>query len=559
MRSVVAALCAAVILSLFSASLRAHEGHDHGPQPPVPVADASPRAEVSSDAFELVAVARGDALDIYLDRFASNEPVRGATIEVETPQGPAPAAAVADGVYRLAAPWAGAPGRYDLIFTVTAGDTTDILPVSLVIPDDHAATSSGGTLLSPSAIAQSARRVLPQRADVLAVGVLAFGLGIVATIVFRRRRDVGAAGVVLAAVLISFGADAHEGHDHGDEKKAITAPAGNSELARRLPDGSVYVPKKLQRLFAVRTVLTADDTHRRAVELPGRIIPDPNASGFVQSAIGGRLTAPAGGFPRLGAAVKAGEVVAYVTPPLQAIDVSDMRQRLGELDQQISIVERRLVRFEQLAPSGAVARSQLEDTRLELQGLKERKASLEQSRREPEALIAPVSGVIAEGTPVAGQMAQPNGVVFHIVDPAKLWVEALSFDAISATQSASATAPNGRSFPLRFRGSGFADRSQSVPVHFAIEGDTAGLRAGQFVTVTVTTQSEMKGVAVPRTSLVRASNGQDFVFEHVSAERFEARPVRVEPLDADRVLIAAGTGAGKRIVTQGAELLDHVR
>jgi membrane fusion protein, heavy metal efflux system len=37
------------------------------------------------------------------------------------------------------------------------------------------------------------------------------------------------------------------------------------------------------------------------------------------------------------------------------------------------------------------------------------------------------------------------------------------------------------------------------------------------------------------------------------------RAVRVEPLDADRVLIAAGLARGKRIVVQGAELLDHVR
>ena len=82
-------------------------------------------------------------------------------------------------------------------------------------------------------------------------------------------------------------------------------------------------------------------------------------------------------------------MLAYVTPPLQAIDVSDMRQRQGELDQQISIVERRLARYESLAPSGAVARSQLDDTRLELEGLKDRRASLDKVRREPEALVAP--------------------------------------------------------------------------------------------------------------------------------------------------------------------------
>ena len=33
----------------------------------------------------------------------------------------------------------------------------------------------------------------------------------------------------------------------------------------------------------------------------------------------------------------------------------------------------------------------------------------------------------------------------------------------------------------------------------------------------------------------------------------------VRQLDADRVLIAAGIDPGKRVVVQGAELLDHVR
>jgi multidrug efflux pump subunit AcrA (membrane-fusion protein) len=252
-------------------------------------------------------------------------------------------------------------------------------------------------------------------------------------------------------------------------------------------------------------------------------------------------------------------VLAYITPPLQAIDVSDMRQRQGELDQQISIVEGRLARYETLAPSGAVARSQLEDTRLELQGLKERRAALDRSRREPEPLVAPVSGIVADGNAVAGQIAQPNTIVFHIIDPTRLWIEALSFDAIASAQTASAKTGGGRSLSLSYRGSGFADRNQTIPVHFAIESNVSGLRAGQFVTVLVTTEDEKTGVAIPRTSLVRNANGQDFVFEHTAAERFEARQVRVEPLDGERLLVSAGIGPGKRIVTQGAELLDHVR
>ena len=98
-----------------------------------------------------------------------------------------------------------------------------------------------------------------------------------------------------------------------------------------------------------------------------------------------------------------------------------------------------------------------------------------------------------------------------------------------------------------------------MPVHFAVTGDTAGLRAGQFVTVLAATDDTKEGVAVPRSSVVRGSNGQDFVYEHVSARAVLARSVRTEPLDGERVLIVSGFTPGKRIVSQGAELLDHVR
>jgi hypothetical protein len=319
------------------------------------------------------------------------------------------------------------------------------------------------------------------------------------------------------------------------------------------------VPKPIQRVFGLRTVVTESASHPRSIELPGRIIPDPNASGYVQTSVGGRLSAPPDGFPRLGTAVRQGDVLAQVTPPMQAIDVSDMRQRQGELDQQIDIVQRRLARYERLAPSGAIPLAQLEETRFELQGLKDRRSALDTVRRSTEALVAPVSGVVAEGTPIAGQMAQPNAVVFHVIDPTRLWVEALSFDVMAPAQSATAIMANGRTLPLAFRGSGLADRNQSIPIHFAVTGAINGLRAGQFVTVFVKTGEEKRGIAIPRASLVRSANGQDIVYVHTAPERYEQRSVHVEPLDGDRVLISAGLEAGHRVVVQGAQLLDHVR
>src|ERR1700730_5875713 len=89
------------------------------------------------------------------------------------------------------------------------------------------------------------------------------------------------------------------------------------DLAKRLPDGSLFVPKPTQRLLAIRTDVATSARHRRTIELPGRIIPDPNASGYVQASAGGRVSAPTGGFPRLGTRVNKGDVRGYVTPPLQ--------------------------------------------------------------------------------------------------------------------------------------------------------------------------------------------------------------------------------------------------
>jgi RND family efflux transporter MFP subunit len=543
------ALAATALLCAAITPASAHEGHDHAEQPPVS-AGALPRGEADSNSFELVAIVRGESLEIYLDRFATNEPVTGATLEVESPDGPVKATAGSDGTYRVAAPWLTKSERKDLIFTVTAGDTTDILPLTIQSAPGAAQSAASGDAAPDTHISM---------ASILLVlgGVLAGAL--LSAIVLRGGRRAAAIIAILPLLMGARQPAMHEGHGHEEEKAQAAISTVSGERAQRLPDGAVFVPKTVQRIFALRTLLAENAEHNKITELPGRIIPDPNASGYVQSAVGGRLSPPPGGFPRLGTQVKQGDILGYVTPPIAAIDVSDMRQRQGELDQQISIVERRFARYEQLAPSGAISRTQLEDTRLELEGLRDRRASIEKSRREPEALIAPVAGVIAEGSAVSGQIVQPSSVVFNIIDPARLWVEALSFESIEPSRGARASTYTGRNYDLTYRGTGFADRSQSVPVHFAVTGDTAGLRAGQFLTVLVTTDDTKEGLAVPRSSVVRGSNGQDFVYEHIAPERFMARSVRTEPLDGDRVLIVSGFTPGKRIVSQGADLLDHVR
>jgi len=49
------------------------------------------------------------------------------------------------------------------------------------------------------------------------------------------------------------------------------------------------------------------------------------------------------------------------------------------------------------------------------------------------------------------------------------------------------------------------------------------------------------------------------VFEKLGAERFMPRPVRIEQVSADRVVVLAGVVPQARVVVRGASLIGQIR
>jgi len=100
---------------------------------------ASPQIEAKSDLFELVATLTGGKLSMLIDRFATNEPVLQAQVEVESGGLKAQARFHADiGDYviddtamlkRLSK-----PGEHPLVITVLAGKDSDLLDAVLRVP-----------------------------------------------------------------------------------------------------------------------------------------------------------------------------------------------------------------------------------------------------------------------------------------------------------------------------------------------------------------------------------------------------------------------------------------
>lgn len=109
------------------------DGHTHAAPEPIPVVTLSPRAAAATEEFEVVAAIEGKKLVVYLDRFASNEPVTKAVVEIDGGGLKGVAGEIAPGTYTLDLATAMSPGKHPLTIAIEAGDTTDLLTTTLDI------------------------------------------------------------------------------------------------------------------------------------------------------------------------------------------------------------------------------------------------------------------------------------------------------------------------------------------------------------------------------------------------------------------------------------------
>ncbi|MEN9502347.1 MAG: hypothetical protein RI964_1632 [Pseudomonadota bacterium] len=476
----IAALCGGVLLGMAAPLSFAHGGEDHSHAQETTAPLLSPtsggvRWELQSPDVELLGIINDGKLTLYVDHFATNEPLANASVELESKGQTLKLQTDANGMVQADAGWLAKPAHYELMATVQAKVVNDLLVGKIDTVPDNVPTAAG-------------------------------------------------------------------------------------DKPTRLSDGSVFVPKAAQHLLGIRTVAGKTQNVAQNVALNAIVVTDPNASARIQPTQSGRLFAPKAGFPVLGSRVTKGQVLALLEPATSNVDKGDQQDKIAELRSQLTLAEKNAARMDQVA--GVVPQMDVDAAHNTVDTLKARLQALQNSlAQQPETLVAPLSGIISSSNVTLGQQANAGDVLFEILDPARLQIEALAYDPALAAQITGATMlMNGKVVELQFVGSSAQLRNQALPLRFALKNADVVMAIGQPLAIHAQTKQSAQGVVLPAASVVNNSEQQAVVWTHTKAERFQAFVVKAQAVDADKVVITEGLPAGAvRAVTQGAALLSQVR
>lgn len=364
----------------------------------------------------------------------------------------------------------------------------------------------------------------------------------------------------LSVLLALAAAPGHAGPGaHGPNGEHLTeVDAPRTSALSRLPDGSVHVPKLAQRRMGLRTLIAPEAEAAATVQLPGRVVADPNASGQVQSAHGGRVEPGPKGLPVAGQTVRQGEVLAWVRHHGDPFAQAAQQAQQAELRAAREVAEQRLQRLAAL--EGSVPRKDIDAARIDAQSLAERERRIGASVSAREALRAPVSGVIASVALKAGQMVDSRDTLVEVIDPTRVLVEATTPDVQLGAQLTQASLMGIDGVSLRLIGAARALRDGVLPLTFRAEVKQGAMLAiGQPVTVVAPLSAKRKGIVLPAEAVVRNPANEAVVWIKTGPERYLPQPVQFQPLDSHTVLVTQGLSADNRVLVQGAALVAQIR
>jgi len=347
-----------------------------------------------------------------------------------------------------------------------------------------------------------------------------------------------------------------------------TADAGTHEEG---DDEGIGFTKEQQWKIPFANVPVTERELRDSLPAQATLRPRAGGEAIIAAPAPGLLRAGEAGFPQIGMAVKAGQVLGYFVPRLGG-ESDAATLRLAAERARIEVEEARLAltRMEDLFKAEAISEKRVREARTHARLAS---AELEAAQHRLNTygggsggipLKSPISGTVVAVGAGAGAAVADGQTLIHVADLGRLWLEV----HIPESELGKFTKPGGAFFRLSgdeqaqvlqagrnarlVAYGGLVDKdSRTVSAIFEFDNPDGRLRAGMNLTVGIYTGREERMPAVPVSSIVD-NNGVSVVFVQKEGESFERRIVTLGSRDGDWVGVRSGVAAGERVVSIGA-------
>ena len=340
------------------------------------------------------------------------------------------------------------------------------------------------------------------------------------------------------------------------------APAAPAAPAAQGGTGAAPAPVGPLEFAASDLLVLAPGSISRSIPITGTLRPSQQT--LVRAKVAGELR----DMPiREGMSVKAGQLLARIDTTEFDWRVKEREAQLRSAEAQVDQAARTLANNQQLFDKGFISQSALDNARSGSDvALGTRDAAIAQLTMARKALadtavLAPLSGVVAERFAQPGEKVSPDNRILSIVDLSRMEIEApvpaseiggvrlgqavtLQIEGVDAPQTGHIV----RISPSTSAG------TRSIPVYISLDNRSATLRSGLFAQGALMLEARNNIVLVPGAA-VREAAGRTFVYV-IEGERLLEKTI-VTGLRDDAARAANG-GTGVVEVSQGLKAGERI-
>jgi membrane fusion protein (multidrug efflux system) len=320
-----------------------------------------------------------------------------------------------------------------------------------------------------------------------------------------------------------------------------------------------------------KTAAMTIGTENIAVVTLGEVMSGPTLSGALMPEREAAVRAQVGGsvlqtYAEQGQRVRGGQLLAQIDASGLQDSFLSARSAVTSARNNADIASRELARSEKLLAAGAIAERDIEQSRRAAiaanAALADAQSRLANARKllGNTKIVAPISGVVSERAVSAGDVVQPGGALFTVVDPSSMRLEA----SIPADQLAQVRI----GVPVSFTVTGYPGRTligkvtrinptadpatRQVRIIASIPNTSGTLVGGLFATGRLASESK-SGLIAPVSAIDQ--RGSVPAVMRIRQGKVERVPVQLGLRDegAERIQITAGVQAGDTLLLGAAQ------